>query len=63
MTGTWKEAYRDPNLVMLMDTEDEVIACCMYTFQGGDKQWAALDADGNVIGYARSLGAAKDLVK
>jgi hypothetical protein len=61
MTGTWKEGFRDANLHMLLDAEGEVVASCMYV--GGKDGWCALNADGDVVGYAKSLGAAKELLQ
>ena len=61
MTGTWKEGHRDANLHMLLDADGEVIASCMYV--GSSKGWCALDADGNVVGYEKTLGAAMDLLE
>lgn len=56
----WKEGFRDANLVMKLDDDGEVVASCIYA---GSKGWAALDADGNVVGYAKSLGSAKQLLE
>ena len=61
MTGTWTQGYRDANLHMLLDTAGEVLASCMYV--GGKDGWVATDAEGNVVGYAKSLGHAKELVR
>lgn len=61
MIGTWTQAFRDANLHMLLDTAGEVLASCMYVGHG--KGWVATDADGEVIGYAKSLGHAKELIQ
>jgi len=61
MIGTWTQGYRDANLHMLLDAAGEVLAGCMYV--GGKDGWVATDAEGRVLGYAKSLGDAKDLVK
>ncbi len=59
MTGTWKQGYRDADLHLLVDASGEVLASCINM----GNQWCALDADGNVIGYAKSLGLAKELIR
>lgn len=62
----WKEGNRDPDLVMKLDDDGEVIGSVMFDRErqkrNSQEAWAALDADGNVIGYAPTLGAAKDIV-
>lgn len=62
----WQEAFRDPDLVHKLDDDGDTIGAVMFDRErqkkNHDKGWAALDADGNVLGYAPTLGAAKEIV-
>jgi hypothetical protein len=60
MLGAWKEGFRDANLSMLLDANGEVLASCMY--MGYGEGWVALNGAGDVLGYAKTLGAAQELV-
>jgi len=56
--GTWKEQFRDANAIMKLDDAGDVIGSVMFD----GKSWAALDAEGGVIGRASSPAGAKILV-
>ena len=59
-TTMWKEANRDPDLIMKIDADGEVL---FSVINGGKSGWFALGADGTVLGSGfKAPGYAKDFV-
>ena len=62
----WVERPGQRDMVLKLDGDGEVAGSVMYDAtrqkRNRDEAWAALDADGKVIGYGPTMGDAKDIV-